>query len=207
MRLQIGFDLDGVLAEFIDYFLGWHNGEYGTLLRREDVREAGLLKLLNITQEEESRRIDRAFLSGGNNIQPLSGAITCIQEIARGNDAVVVTARPSSYIEQTRDWVGANFPNMFKDVYFSTDIHNNQSRKTKAEYCKHLGLDFYVEDTLKYAVQCAKNGTKVLLMDSPWNQCSQEYEKEHGIKRVFSCGEVPRIISSLAHIKRHDPTG
>ena len=203
--MRIGFDLDGVLANFIDFFLEEHNRAYGTALSREDVKEAGLHKLLNITKEEEARRIDRAFLSAHNNIQSLSEEVI-IREIGRGNDIFVVTARPFSYIEQTRDWIGANFPNIFKDVYFSTDIHDNPRGKTKAQYCRHLGLDFYVEDTLKYAVQCAENGTKVLLMDSPWNKCSAEYEKEHRIKRVFSCKEVQQAISSFSQIKGHEIT-
>ena len=48
------------------------------------------------------------------------------------------------------------------------------------------------EDSLEYAEDCVQVVQKVILLDQPWNQASEESEK---IMRVNNWSEIQKILS------------
>lgn len=59
--------------------------------------------------------------------------------------------------------------------------------KSKSEICGELGISIFIEDNSSYALDCAKKGIKVLLLDKPWNK---NYEKHPNIIKVNSWEEI-----------------
>jgi len=76
---------------------------------------------------------------------------------------------------------------MFSKLHFS-----QKKIKKKSEICKELRIDFLVEDSLEYARECAKNGTKVFLFNAPWNQTDNLPDN---IIRINSWNKIIKYLS------------
>ena len=100
----------------------------------------------------------------------------------------VITARTEDIIEHTLKWIKKNFPNKFKYVHFAHNPYfGKEKTKSKADFCKDLGIDLLIEDNLDFATEAAKENIRVFLFDAPWNK-SKSLPKN--IKRVKSWKEI-----------------
>ena len=55
-------------------------------------------------------------------------------------------------------------------------------------------INLIIEDSLIHAIECAKNGIKVILLNKGWNQG----ELHTNITRINSWKEVPQLLNSLS---------
>jgi uncharacterized HAD superfamily protein len=60
---------------------------------------------------------------------------------------------------------------------------------SKLSYIKehNIKLDFFIEDRLEFALEVSKVGTKVFLMDRPWNR---NHKDSNGLIRVKDWAEI-----------------
>ncbi|MCD6229504.1 MAG: hypothetical protein J7K00_01730 [Candidatus Diapherotrites archaeon] len=189
--MLIATDLDEVLAGYLSAFLEFHNDTYKTCLSIKNMQNQAFHELLEGTEKELIEKLYAFYKTPYfKNIKPVPGAIKGISELEKNHELVILTARQNDIKEPTKKWVEHYFPNTFSDIYFTNNYSKKGKKKTKAEVCSNLGVNILIEDRAEYAINCSFNGTKVILLDYPWNQ-----EKlPENIYRVNSWKEIVKQI-------------
>lgn len=182
--MLIGVDLDEVVFDFVTSFLIYHNSRNGTSLSRDEISKYRVIgELCGNTKKE----VDETFKEFYNtelfkNVQPMEGSNEGIRLLSKNHQLHAITSRPGYLHDKTKESLNKHFPNSFLGLHFSM-----KKIKKKSEICKDLGINLLIEDSLEYAKECASEGVKVLLLDSPWNQSEKLPE---GITRVYSWKDI-----------------
>ena len=153
---NIGFDIDGVIAE-------WHS-EFLRLAREDGIDLSYENWLIHEIEEFLPLDFDKIIeLFNKINISKLSiaeGASDTIFRLAKdGYNICFITHRPSLFHETTIEWLkrhSLDFP-----VVFS---------KYKARECKQRDIKVFVEDHPYHAYKIAKLDIFSILLDRPWNE-------------------------------------
>lgn len=197
-RKIIAVDIDEVLANFVDYFIEYHNLEYKTSISRDKFITFELNEVFEVTLEEMNLKFAK-FKDQGHNLklEPIRGSKEAIDNlIKKGYEPHIVTSRPEMIKKDTEEWIDRHFPNKFHKLHYSYNKYLEPSfkNKTKAEICKMIGARILIEDNLDLAVDAAQNGIIILLMDAPWNQTESLPDN---IIRVKSWEEILEKIDKL----------
>lgn len=194
----IATDTDECLAQYITAFCLWHNEKYGTRLKEEDFTEWDISKTIGTTRQEELRRLYEFHKSTYFfAIQPVPGSVRGTKTLKeRGNTLFVTTGRQLELRVETHEWIGLYYPEVFSGIQLGNHHSlNNQPKKPKSEMCDELEADALIEDTLATAIECAKPGRRVLLMNRPWNQNGKLPD---GVQRVYSWEEIVEALNGKA---------
>lgn len=189
----IAVDIDEVLAEFMSYFVYFHNLMYKTSTKKEEVEDYYLHKIFKTDRDEMHIRYEefRTFRLL-ERIKPVKGAIQGIKKLIQlGFTPKLLTARPKIIEKETRKWLDIHFKGIDLQLYFARDIQDRFINKSIV--CKRIGAKIIIEDHIDNALDCAENGITVYLMDAPWNQTDSLPEK---VIRVKSWREIIKILNS-----------
>ncbi len=171
--MKIGFDLDGVLAEFTTSYLQYYNDEHNTHYNNEQLEQMNLAKLLNVTHDALKKSIVAFFTTPfAKTILPVKGTQKAIQKLAKKHELHIITSRPVAISKLTLEWLNDFFPDTFASIHFTNDwLIQPEINKMKADICLEQGIDILVEDYLPYAEACAACVKHyILLFDRPWNR-------------------------------------
>jgi uncharacterized HAD superfamily protein len=193
--MKIGVDLDDVLADLLNKLVKFHNEKFGTSLTRKDFNNYNLWKVWGGTKEETVQKLYDFYNSDySKKVGVIDGAKESVNSLKKNHKLVVITSRQNDFIEQTERWVNENFPGVFSGIYFTNYQSRSGKIRTKSEICDKLGIDILIEDSLKFAKDCARPDRKVFLLDRPWNQSSDLPEN---LTRVFSWKEILNQIKGI----------
>lgn len=196
--ITIAIDLDEVLGGFIDALILFHNEAYGSYLQVSDFFSYTFREVWGGTEDESKKKINEFFQSRHfNNIKPIEGAREGVQKLLdSGFRLVVVTSRQTVIERQTKQWIDANFPNMFSDIRFGNIWSATGTKTSKPDLCRQVGASFMIDDSLSYSSQCAEAGFKTLLFDLKglyrWNQTDSPLPPL--MRRVTSWEEAVNVI-------------
>lgn len=193
MSKRIGFDIDGVLADFNTAFIQrvikvtgqdffpprpfdiptWDYPQfYGYLPAQVDE------VWQDITADESFWLKLPAYPEANEALRRLT------QETLVGNDVYFITSRPGAVAKwQTEAWLSAHGFDETPTVLISS---------AKGLCARALKLDLYIDDRWENALDVAVttgSGCRTCLVDRPWNQDHQDHEA-HGIARVLSALSV-----------------
>lgn len=169
--MHIAVDIDGVLADLIPALLQYHNDQYGSNFIPEQVTDYRLTTMWGGTLEEEITKVYAFYLSDRfPHIQPVPGAVDGIRRLKKDHQLSVITSRPEHIIDLTEQWLTRYFPEAFGDVHHTSQYSIHGGSQKKHDICRELNIDFLVEDNLEYALEAAKQGVSVIVLDYPWNQ-------------------------------------
>jgi len=188
--MKIGIDIDGVVLNYMKGYLEFYNQEKNTNYKSEDIFSQDFGKSFN-TSLEEARETVRLFRKTDifKNLDLIEGAKEGILGLERNNDICFITARHESVKQTTRGVFGKIFPDKNFEIFFSGELWG--SGKTKGEICLELGINIMVEDNVDYALDCAQNGVKVFLLDTPWNK---DYTKHENLIKVKDWTELIKFL-------------
>lgn len=193
MKRVIGLDFDDVLMDLHEALHPYCNPRYNANLSRDQLTHYRLNEFWGCTVEELERRVvDFYHSEAHHNAKPVRGAPEAVRELSKNNSLVVITSRPQFIKEKTLEWLTRHYGDLFDQVYFTNLFAGGGAKKTKAEVCRELGVDVFVDDHIDYARDVAQTGKKVLLYNAPWNQSD---ELHPNITRVESWDH---ILSHLA---------
>ncbi len=187
--MLIGIDIDDVMADFISPLIEFHNRRYGTSLKADDFHSYRFSEVWGGTDEEGIRKVfefcNSRYFAG---IKPADGAVEAIGKLSKKFDLVSLTSRPVELEPKTLEWLEKYFPGIFADkIYFAHNSYVNfGNRKKKSEFCRDLNITFLIEDSLEYARECSEIGTRIYLLDKPWNRTGEL----EGVIRVKSWDEI-----------------
>jgi len=192
--MLIGVDLDDVLAESFSAMDKFHNKKYGTDLRKEDHFTFDLTKVWKATKEECQKRMTEFNDSAYNeNIEPIIAAQNGIKELAKKHKIIVITSRMESFKDKTEKWLKKHYPDQNFDVHHANHYYG-LNKHTKSHFCKKLGVSVLIDDCLEYAIECAEENIKVLLLDNPWNQTD---ELPENVTRVKDWEDILEKINQM----------
>lgn len=192
--MHIGVDLDSVLADLMTPILGYHNRVYKTNHHIDQHRVYSLSILWNCSNEETLKRIHDFYASSDFlTTKPIPGAKKGIKYLSGKHQLSIITSRPHSISNLTKNWVDKHFPKRFQTIHETNWVAKNQAepRQKKSDVCKHLGIEVIIEDALEFAFDCASNNIRVILMNMPWNQTKV---LPKNITRMYNWKEVTNLL-------------
>jgi uncharacterized HAD superfamily protein len=191
--MKIGIDLDDVLSKTTEGFIEFHNKNYGTNLDVKTKEKYGWWEIIDQPRDVyEKRLIKFNATQYFKNTQPVKGAREILERLKKNNELFVITARGDDVKGDTEKWVKNNFPNIFSEIYFTNQFGQTGTKISKRMVCDNLDIDVYIDDSLEFALECARQNRKVYLLNYPWNQTDKLPE---GVTRVYSWGEIGKFIS------------
>lgn len=189
----VAFDIDDILNDFYPSFAQYHNQVYGSIIKKEGLHVFEIATVFNLSPSESLARIN-AFCETEqfSKLIPLLGAQKGIDMVKEFADVVAITSRASNFEHVTKKWITQHFPEKFSQVVLA-NLHGDGKKMNKSELCKLHGAQVMVEDSLKYALDCASNGIPTVLLDKPWNKGIVP----NNVIRVNSWSEIPVALRKL----------
>ena len=174
-RMKLGFDIDGVISDFVRTFVGIVEKRYDLILEEADIYCHDLNLVLGISKEETCELIRETIKE---DLKLNFGAKeTLVNLYSEGHRIFILTARPHDLAKVTKAWLKK------KGIPYHKLVQLNEGEK----YLTTVDLDLIVEDNLEDAIGLAKKVKNVLLYDHPWNQT---LNVNGLIKRVHSWNEI-----------------
>lgn len=183
---EIGFDLDGVIADTAEAFI--------RLACEEHAFCSFTLKDITTFQVEECLDIplpvvDRIFGdilidSLATGLQPMPGAVEVISEMTEAAPVTIITAR--SLQQPVQDWLEHFFPSTA-----CANIHLVAMGRhdDKARYIHEHGLRYFVDDRAETCLQLAATSITPFVFSQPWNQ------GKHELRSVANWNEIHALLT------------
>lgn len=159
--LVIGVDIDGVLADFNSAFIGKVNKKFGTDWKTHDVREYSYQNCIGLSFDEvegvfSEMKDDDSYAELTK--MPMADLINFLP----GRVQLVTNREPILKLK-TLDWLERHGIYNYENLLF---IEGNKSKSSEV-----LGLefDYFIEDSLKNALDMSTCCKKVFLIDHPYN--------------------------------------
>ncbi len=186
---EIGFDLDGVIADTAESFLRIACSKYGYCsFSRKDITNFELENCIPIPHH----LVDQIFTeiltdSLATGLQPMEGAVETLTFLAENSPITIITARP--LLQPVLDWIDVFFPAKTRDAtqVVATGDHND-----KVRYIHEHGLKYFVDDRAETCMQLADANIIPLVFSQPWNQ------NRHNLQSVENWADVRKLITSSA---------
>lgn len=180
--MNLGFDIDGVISDFVTTFIKIVHEKYGVTLTEEEIYCHDLNLVLGITKKERNDLITETLKQD----LPLNkGAKETIEKLSsEGHKIYLLTARYGALLDETRLWLNK------KKIAYTQLVHLCEGQK----YLADIKIDLIVEDCLLDALEWTQKISNVLVFDHPWNQTKNIRKL---IKRVHNWDEIYDEIQQL----------
>lgn len=186
--MNIGIDIDGVIADADPVFRSYMSRLFNKPMPKEAVRSFYYEKVFNLTDEQINHFWDVFTKENGWMTLPvIEGAKESIDILSSKNNIYIITARPAIIKDKTVKWLKLH-QIKYSKLIFATEFENKYNIVSK----NNLLLDYHIEDRLDYAIDFANNKVKVLLFDYPWNQTEKDLPEN--IMRVYRWSDVLNIL-------------
>lgn len=198
--MNIGIDIDDVLADFAGGWIPFHNKHEKLDLTIDDIFDYDLRKVLNVSIDEVMRRIYHFYDSPEfENLSPISGSKKCLERLVSSNQLIVITSRPNYIEEKSLRWLARHYGEPFDEIIFTQQIgkYAQKAALSKTTVCLEHEIDVLIEDAPEYCFDAAKAGVTVLMMDKPWNVQTQLLDN---MDRVMSWKEIEKKIRELDNL-------
>lgn len=170
--MNIGIDIDDCLAAYMPVFLNRVDRYYNIKIpvnalnkfsaKTEDygfITVDQAKRLLNLENK------DRVLLQ----LPTHQGAVKGVNNLAADNNIVLVTSRNNYDLKLLRQhtflWLKK----------YGFIFHHIEFTQTKGETAEKLGINVFIEDSLKFAQQLTSSGIRVILYAQPWNKNYNQY--------------------------------
>jgi uncharacterized HAD superfamily protein len=177
--LRIGIDMDGVIVDTINYAAAELSKYLGREVKPDEVAH-DLGKIENIGQ---------LFTEYGErllcSLAPKELAAESINGLAQDHDVYIISARFYIHYESTLQWLKKHGIKVDKVIF--------TEGKGKADVCMEKGIDVFIEDSVKNALELADHGIKVILYSTEYNSSVQRED-------IVRCDNWPCIVEAINQI-------
>jgi uncharacterized HAD superfamily protein len=164
---EIGFDIDGVVADTMEAFIRVAKEEFGiNYISKEKITSYWIEECLPLPLEITKTIINRLLADPFSiELEPLPGAGEVLTRLAAHGRLTFVTARP------TKDPIEAWLVSLLSDVprgdirVIATGHHS-----AKAEVLEKLKLKYFIDDHLETCQDLHSRGIRTIVFDQPWNR-------------------------------------
>lgn len=193
--MRIGIDLDDVLIDLNLPLATYHNATYGTNYHPSEIRSFRFEEVWKCTTEEVYQRLNlfhETYLP--HQIPPMDGAVDTLQRLKGTHEFFIVTGRSPTIQRRTEEIINYYFPSLINEIHFTGKPGYHVHSKTKAEVCKSLSIEMFIEDNHTWAHEIAGNEIPVFLFNRPWNQ---EPVTHSNITRVETWNQIETHIQTM----------
>lgn len=171
IKLKIGVDIDEVIVNQLEQVIAFYYSKTGKYVPLDNFFSYNWWEVWGVSKDE-AIKIDKDFKASSyfENLSLIEGAREAILKLSLSHEVFFITSRSLLFKDKTENFIKKNFPNNQFEIIFSSDFHIENPGKTKSDLCKELNLNFLIEDNSEYALQSAKEGIKVFLLNKPWNK-------------------------------------
>lgn len=187
--MRIGIDIDNVISNFNDTLLN----EY--LIYDKTLRNNGIVnknaKYIRDGMFDWDEDEDHSFYR--NNIEKIAKKLELIEGAKEyidklhndGHIIYVITGRDNGdYTDpynMTKTWLDSN--HIYYDNLILTDAYDKHS---KTEICLEYNIDVMIDDSKRMCKDIKDNGIRALLMDTPYNRDTNEFERVNSWKEIYN---------------------
>jgi len=180
--MNLGFDIDGVISDFVRTFVGIVEKQYDLILEEVDIYCHDLNLVLGISKEETNELIRETIKE---DLTLNLGAKETLEKLySEGHRIFLLTARPQDLAKVTKAWLRK------KGIPYTKLIQLNEGEK----YLADVDLDLLVEDNLEDAIGLSRKVKNILIYDHPWNQ---SFNVKKLVKRVHNWNDIYGEIERL----------
>lgn len=183
---EIGFDLDGVIADTAATFIRLACEEHNYCsFSLEDITSFHVEDCLDIPMSLVERIFtDILHDSLRTGLKPMPGAVEVITELAAVAPVTVITARP--LLQPAQDWFDTFFPG---DVRGAITLIAMGDHNDKARYIHDHGLKYFVDDRAETCRQLVEDNITPFVFSHPWNR------DRHSLQTVETWQEIRALIA------------
>ncbi|MBW6521249.1 MAG: hypothetical protein K0A99_09620 [Desulfoarculaceae bacterium] len=182
---EIGFDLDGVIADTAEAFIRLACEEHAFCsFTLEEITTFQVEDCLDIPAPVVERIFDAILRDSlATGLQPMEGAVKVITEMTASAPVTIITAR--SLQQPVEEWLEHFFPAAVcaKIRLVAMGYHND-----KARYIHEHKLRYFVDDRAETCLQLADVAIIPFVFSQPWNQ------SEHGLQSVANWQEIHALL-------------
>ncbi|MGI5902295.1 MAG: 5' nucleotidase, NT5C type [Desulfitobacteriia bacterium] len=186
MKLKIGLDIDGVVADSFPVFRAELNKYYGK--NKTCIDNYNIAEVYGVAWEEIGAFFEKNVEYLFSQPQPMEGALETITSwLKTGHEIIYVTARGRGVEERiTLEWFEKHkIP--YKEIVFAEG-------KSKTFAVQEYKLDIFVDDFPSNALEIAALNVPVLLFDAPYNQG----KLPQGVTRCYNWDDVRKEVEKKA---------
>jgi uncharacterized HAD superfamily protein len=173
--MNLGFDIDGVISNFVKTFCDVVEQKYNVKLKESEIYCHDLNLVLGITKKERNELIMETLKK---DLALNNGAKEILEKLLlEGHKIYLLTARFGSTKEITKSWLKKN------GIPYTELLQLKEGEKSNAK----INLDLIVEDCLEDALEWSPKAKIVLVYDHPWNKT---LNVKGLINRVYTWEEI-----------------
>ena len=185
--MRIGIDIDNVLSNFNDVLLNEYKKNDNAINGKGIVHQDSYIRdMFNWNKEYEEKFYKENieyFASLFEPIEECSKYVKLLKE--EGNTIYIISGRDngeySNPYKMTIDWLKKY--DIVYDKLFLVDAYNSHS---KTEICIEYNIDVMIDDSKRMCKDIKDNGIKALLMDTPYNRDTNEFERVNSWKEIYN---------------------
>jgi uncharacterized HAD superfamily protein len=181
--VNLGFDIDGVIADFEKPLIQTVKENYGRTIKETDIYCFNLNVVLGITKTEESQLIAEVLKK---DLPLYFGAKETLEQLNQdGHRIYLLTGRYYQFHNITESWLKQ------KGVLYDQLHLLKVGEKHRANI---ESLDLVVEDSLEEALEWSQKIRNVLVYDHPWNKTlniKNLTKRVHNWKEIY--GEIKKL--------------
>lgn len=185
--MHIGIDIDNVLSNFNDVLLNEYKKHDNAINGKGIVHQDLYIRdMFNWDKEYEKnfyKENIEYFASLFEPIEECSKYVKLLKE--EGNTIYIISGRDngeySNPYKMTIDWLKKY--DIVYDKLFLVDAYNSHS---KTEICLEYNIDVMIDDSKRMCKDIKDNGIRALLMDTPYNRDTNEFERVNSWKEIYN---------------------
>ena len=185
--MRIGVDIDNVLSNFNEILLNKYiehdKSINGKGIVNQDVYIRDMFNWDKEYEEKFYKENIEYFTSLFEPIEECSKYVKLLKE--EGNTIYIISGRDngeySNPYKMTIDWLKKY--DIVYDKLFLVDAYNSHS---KTEICLEYNIDVMIDDSKRMCKDIKNNGIRALLMDTPYNRDTKEFERVNSWKEIYN---------------------
>ncbi len=183
---EIGFDFDGVIADTAEAFIRIACTEYGYCsFTQEDITHFELENCLAIPRDlVEKIFTDILVDSLATNLQPMPGAVKCLEQFSLISKVTIITARPLD--NPVFDWLDRYFSSLARK---NIEVVATGDHDDKVRHIHQHKLNFFIDDRAETCKQLVQENITPFVFTQPWNK------DRHSLQTVASWEEIQALVS------------
>lgn len=164
---EIGFDIDGVVADTAGAFLRIAREDYGiNHFTQDDITAFEVENCLDLDPEIVTAIFHRLLVEPlTTGLQPMPGAVKVLSEMATAAPLTLITARP--YLDPIMDWLSAFLD---RKTLNNSRVIAMGDHDGKVRHIKQYGLRYFVDDRAETCLMLQAEGLSPVVYSQPWNK-------------------------------------
>jgi hypothetical protein len=147
--LRIAVDVDEVLCPFLKTMSKWKYPGFRAPARHP--YHYG--KLFRMTSKESKYMVDAFYFSEEcHAMEPLEDSQKYLEIMSKQYDLYVMSGRQDIARHMTEEWIGRNYPGVFKDIILTNSFTPHEV--DKADLCHSLRMSAIIDDSFETCMKC-----------------------------------------------------